>query len=58
MCGKFICGMISGLVVGGITGYVAYDMIDSSDKRKMKKKAKKLLGKVEKYVGETMSFGD
>lgn len=58
MCGKFFCGMISGLIVGGVTGYIAYDMFDNSDKRKIKRKAKKLLDKVEKYVGDSMHFSD
>lgn len=58
MCGKFFCGMVSGLIVGGLTGYIAYDMLDNSEKRKMKRKAKKLLNKVERYVGDTMPFSN
>ncbi len=56
MCGKFICGMITGLAVGTALGMGAKCMTDKKDINKIKKKAKRLLSQVEDYVNDAMPF--
>lgn len=56
MCGKFICGMLSGLAVGAAAATVCKEMLEKNETAKIKRKAKKLLNKVERYVNDNMSF--
>ena len=56
MCGKFTCGMLAGLAAGVAMGGAVKCMTDKKDVAKIKKKAKKLLSKVENYVNDTMPF--
>ena len=58
MCGKYTCGMLTGLIVGSALGMAAKNMQEKSETAKMKKKAKKLINKVEKYVSDSMPFMD
>ena len=58
MFGKYICGMITGLAVGSIATCAIKSMCDSNEKKRLKKKAKKLVDKVERYVSENMPFVD
>lgn len=58
MCGKYACGMLTGLVVGSVLGMAAKNMQEKSETAKMKKKAKKLINKVEKYVSDSLPFSD
>lgn len=58
MFGKYICGMTTGLVVG-IAATCAFNaMCESNEKKKLKKKAKKLVDKVEQYVSDNIPFAD
>lgn len=58
MLGKFTCGMAAGLVVGSMIGVAAKCMMEKNETKKIKRKAKKLLHKVENYVSDTMPFMD
>lgn len=56
MCGKFTCGMIIGLMVGAGAVIGAKYMVDKRDINKIKKKAKRLLSKVEDCVCDVNPF--
>ena len=43
MCGKFVCGMLSGLAVGAAAATLYKEMQDKNESTKIKRKAKKLL---------------
>ncbi len=58
MMGKFVCGMATGLIVGSMMGVAAKCMMEKDETKKMKRKAKKLLRKVENYVSDSMPFMD
>jgi len=58
MCGKFFCGMIAGIAAGTATVIAVKNMCDKNDAKRMKKKAKRLLDKVERYVSDNISFSD
>lgn len=56
MCGKYVCGMITGLLVGTAAAVAAKNMQEKNETAKIKRKAKKLLNKVEQYVNDAMPF--
>ena len=56
MCGKFFCGMITGLAVGTALGMSAKCMTNKKDINRIKKKAKRLLSQVEDYVNDANPF--
>ena len=56
MCGKFVCGMLSGLAVGAAAATLYKKMQDKNESTKIKRKAKKLLNKLEQYVNDNMSL--
>lgn len=56
MCGKFVCGMLSGLAVGAAAATFYKEIQDKNESTKIKRKAKKLLNKVEQYVNDNMSL--
>lgn len=57
MCGKFFCGMLTGLAVGSAATLAVKCLCDKKDAAKIKRKAKKMLDRVEQYVNENMSIG-
>ncbi len=57
MCGKFFCGMLTGLAVGTSATLAAKCFCDKKDAAKIKRKAKKMLDRVEQYVNENMNIG-
>jgi gas vesicle protein len=56
MGGKFFCGMITGVIVGSAAGMIAKCALEKKDTCKIKKKAKKLINKMERYVNDNMSY--
>ncbi|MBR5528626.1 MAG: hypothetical protein IKV97_06430 [Clostridia bacterium] len=58
MGGKFICGMLTGVAVGAAMGSAVKCMCDKNETRKLRKKARKLLNKVERYVSDSVPFTD
>lgn len=56
MCGKFTCGMLIGVAVGAGLVIGTKCMTDKRDINKIKKKAKRLLSKVEECVSDANPF--
>ena len=58
MTGKFICGVATGLVVGSVVGVSVISMMEKTERKKLTKKAKKLLRKAENYLNDSVPFMD
>ena len=58
MCGKFFCGMLTGVAAGAAIAVTVKNMCDKNDTKRIKRKAKKLIDKVERYVSDSMPFSD
>lgn len=56
MMGKFVCGMATGIVVGSMMGAAAKTMMEKNERKKLTKKAKKLLRKAENYLSDSVPF--
>lgn len=56
MMGKFVCGMATGIVVGSMMGAAAKAMMEKNERKKLTKKAKKLLRKAENYLSDSVPF--
>ncbi len=56
MCGKFTFGIITAIVVGSAAGMATKCLIDKKDTCRVKKKAKRLINRMERYINDNMSF--